>query len=73
MLLKYVLGPKQDLLLLKCDGLQKNKKVPSKIAKLLLKKYKNDPIIKSIHGVYIYQLEELFVILIVCNFYWIFI
>ena len=69
MLLKYVLGPKQKLLLLKCDGLQKNKNVPKKIAKLLLKKYKNNPIIESVHGVYVYQLEDLIVILIVCNFY----
>ena len=74
MLLKYTLGSKQDLLLLKCDGLQKNKNVPQKIAKLLLEKYKNEGCkIESIHGIFVYELSDLTVILLVCNFYSIFI
>ena len=49
-------------LVLKCDGLYKNKNIPKYVADVLLKKYTK---ISSIHGVYVYDLEIWFELLLV--------
>ena len=59
---------KYEFLLLKCDGLIKNKNIPNKVLDLLIKKYCKGKIC-SFHGFFTYNLHYFDLLVILYSFY----